>query len=128
MKKMLLLLLAAVLLLGGCKREKKPSEYGEGDYSIYFTNGEETMLIETKYHAQATDAHGFSVVPEGFLDREAGRQALASKDAFFWTYTKNEKGGLSGAYVFHISGNDAAIEGERFFKRRQYNVRCIRDR
>lgn len=91
-------------------------------------NASALMLKDLPDWPQATDAHGFSVVPEGFLDREAGRQALASKDAFFWTYTKNEKGGLSGAYVFHISGNDAAIEGERFFKRRQYNVRCIRDR
>lgn len=76
---------------------------------------------------QATDRLMFSAIPEGFLDREAGKSALANGDVFFWTYVKNEKGEPGEAYVFHINGNIATLENERLYSRRSYNVRCIKN-
>ncbi|WP_297701560.1 FISUMP domain-containing protein [uncultured Fibrobacter sp.] len=76
---------------------------------------------------QATDKLRFSAIPKGFLDREAGKSALASGDVFFWTYAKNEKGEPGEAYVFHINGNIATLENERLYSRRSYNVRCIKN-
>lgn len=77
---------------------------------------------------QATDKLRFSAIPKGFLDREAGKSALASGDVFFWTYAKNEKGEPGEAFIFHINRNNATIESERLYSRRSYNVRCIKNR
>ncbi len=54
------ILLLLALVLGGCMDSTPvttPDELKEGDYLVYYTNGEETMLIPTTYHAENTEVN-----------------------------------------------------------------------
>ena len=99
--------------------------------SLYKETGKNITALMAKdlpNWPQSTDKLMFSAIPKGFIDREAGQSALANADVFFWTFIKNEKGEPGEAYIFHINGNNAAIEKERLYSRRSYNVRCIKNR
>ena len=61
MKRLFAWILLAALLLTGCSGTDgvtTPEALGENDYLVYFTNGEETMLIPTVYHAEQTSVNG----------------------------------------------------------------------